>query len=384
MLARWLSILLSTLRTFAAAALLFLCWQHLPAMQAWDEFEALPDYDYATEGRGLLQQERFSEALLVVEAGLQGATPEQQPGLEMLKAEIETERDRLLRRLEEAGQGALTGRGESVEALAGAVVADLFVFGDVRDLIIEGGKTLRGEDNDEVIVALSAAGLVLTVAPGLDAGAALLKFARKAGALTEAFGRQLVRLARRAIDEKDIAPLGAVAGDVVTLGKAARPAGAIAILKHVDDPADLRRAAEYAQRPGGAFALWLGGKEALAWLKASGKSGEDLLLRAARKGRAGIAYVAGKGSLLLSPHPLLGLIKGFWKGNIPDLLLQSVQRWAGAIFGFALAWLAFETALLMWRLARPARRKIQSTPLPSEQPEPILPRPATRQEPRIQ
>lgn len=40
-------------------------------------------------------------------------------------------------------------RGESVEALAGAVVADLFVFVDVRDLVIEAGKTLRGEDNDE-------------------------------------------------------------------------------------------------------------------------------------------------------------------------------------------------------------------------------------------
>lgn len=364
----WFAILFSILRTLLAAALVWLCWQHVPAMNAQAQFAALPDYDYLVEAERLRAEERFSEALLVTEAGMATtADGFEQARLAELKTRIETERDDWMRRLGEVGQGALTGSGDSVEALTGAVTADLFVFGDVRDLVIQGARHLRGEQTDEVIVALSAAGVVLTAAPAVDFGAALLKFARKVGALSEAFARQVAKLAGDAARRRELGPLREVAEDAASLGRSARPAGAIAILAHVDDPAQLRAAARFARQPGGSFALWIGGKPALG-LAQAGVDQERLLLRAARKGRAGIDYAARNGRLLLQPHPLLGILKGFYKGNLPELLMRLLGPQAVMLLGLLTGWLLFELALLAARLGRRRRARPVAPAPPAEAP----------------
>ena len=72
---RLISLLFSCLRLGIAAVLVFLCWQDCPAATASAQFEALPDFDFAAEARALLKQERFSESLLVIEAGLQEPAP---------------------------------------------------------------------------------------------------------------------------------------------------------------------------------------------------------------------------------------------------------------------------------------------------------------------
>ena len=121
------------------------------------------------------------------------------------------------------------------------------------------------------------------------------------------------------------------------------------ILKNIDTPAELKLAVQFAAKPGGTFALWLGGKPALGWIK-QGARGEELILQASRRGRAGLAYLAQHSALMLKAHPLLGLIKGLWKGNIPDLLIELMQRYAQIIFGLAAGWLLFEIFLLVGRL----------------------------------
>lgn len=346
---RWGVVLESLLRVAAAAALVWVCWQDMAAVRVREEFAALPAADYWKEAGVLLDQERYSEALLVVDAGIE-ALPEHRASLMVLRDRIEVERKRWLFRFQQLGQGALTGTGKSLEALTGAVVADLFVFGDVRDLVIQAGRKLRGEEADEIIVGLSAGGILLTVSPALDLGGALLKFARRMGAMTETFAKSLRDTIRRAIKNQNADEMLAISGDIATLSKQARPAGALAILKHAADPAELRLAAQFAGRPGGTFALWLGGRQTLDWLKQGSRRGEELLLQASRKGRAGLDYLAHHSNLLLKPHPLLGLVKGFYKGNIPDLLIELMQRYGIIIFGLAAGWLLYETVLLVARL----------------------------------
>jgi hypothetical protein len=356
---RLLALMFGSLRLGLAALLVFLCWQDHPAAVAAAQFESLPSYDFAAQARTLLGQERYSEALLVIDAGVT-ADPAQAAQLGLIRTEVETERDRLLRRVEDAGRGALTGRGDSAESLAGAVTADLFVFGDVRDLVIQSGNALTGEDVDEVIVALSAAGIVLTVAPQLDLGAALLKFARRAGALTARLARELMDLARAAVRERSAAPLAEALGDAASLGRSARPAAAMAILHNVDDVSDLRRAAQAARQPGGAFALWLGGRDSLAWLRASGPAGEALLVRAAGKGPAGIAFIGRKGALLLQVHPLLGVAKGLYKGNVPALVSRLFEpRSRQLLLAASAVWLVLELFLLAVLLAPRGRRRVR-------------------------
>lgn len=347
-------VLASLLRIGVAAAVLGWCWQDWPSIQARAEFEALPAFDYWKEADTLLNQERFSEALLVVDAGLE-AVPEQQKPLQELRGAILQEQGRWLHRFQQVGRGAFTGTGDSLEALGGAVVADLFVFGDVRDLVVQAGRRLRGEETDPVIVGLSAGGILLTVNPAVDFGGALLKFARRIGGMTDTFARSLLDAMKRAVSRNNADEVLRIADDLAGLARQSRPAVALAILKHVDEPAELARARRFAGQPGGAFTLWLGGKQALRGI-AAGADGEALMLKAARRGRAGFDYLARHGSVMFRPHPLLGLLKGLYKGNVPDLLAALARRYSEIVLGLAAGWAAFEILLLLGRLSAPAPR----------------------------
>ncbi|WP_108658943.1 hypothetical protein [Acuticoccus kandeliae] len=100
----------------------------------------------------------------------------------------------------------VTGRADSAAGLAGAVVSDLTVVGDVRDIISEGGKAAVGEDYSEFLLTLAAVGLAaegITIATGgsslvFKAAVSVLKVAKRTGNLTLAFSQRLVRLARAA------------------------------------------------------------------------------------------------------------------------------------------------------------------------------------------
>ena len=343
-----LAVLGSLVRLSLAAGGVWLCWQDWPAVQARAAFEALPAFDYWKEADTLLNQERFSEALLVVEAGLE-AVPEQQKPLTELKNTIVMEQGRWMFRFQQVGRGALTGGGQSAEALGGAVVADLFVFGDVRDLVIQAGRKLKGEETDPVIIGLSAGGILMTVNPAVDLGGALLKFARRMGGMSTAFAKYLADALKRAVTTRNADEVLQVSDDLATLSQRSRPAVALAILKHVDDPAELRAARHFSERPGGIFALWLGQKEALRWLKVSAGN-EELMLKAARRGRAGFDYLRQNAALMFRAHPLLGLVKGLYKGNIPALLLDWMRRYSEVVLGFAAGWAAYEVVLLLGRL----------------------------------
>ena len=98
----------------------------------------------------------------------------------------------------------ITGRADSGAGLAGAVVSDLTVVGDVRDIIREGGKAAVGEDYSQFLLALAAIGLAAegaTIATGgsslvVKVGLSVLKVAKRTGNLTAAYSARLLRLAQ--------------------------------------------------------------------------------------------------------------------------------------------------------------------------------------------
>lgn len=358
------AVLGSLIRVTLAAGLVWLCWQDQASIAARHAFEALPAFDYWKEADTLLNQERFSEALLVVDAGLE-AVPEHRKPLLELKDAIVKEQGRWMFRFQQIGRGALSGTGDDLESLGGAVVADLFVFGDVRDLVVQAGRKLKGEATDPIIIGLSAGGILMTVNPVIDLGGALLKFARRMGSMTQSFAKYLADALKRAATTRNADEVAQIADDLAALSKTTRPAVALAILKHVDDPAELRLARRFAEKPDGAFTLWLGQKEALRWLKV-GAGNEEIVLKAARRGRAGFKYLADHGAVMFKPHPLLGLLKGLYKGNVPALLIELARRFTDVILGLAAGWAAYEVALLLGRLSRPGASRARPEPGPAD------------------
>ena len=355
MIAYLLRIVASLVRVAAAAALVWVCWQDRPAIQARDDFEALPPFDYAYEAGELFKQNRFSEALLLVDEGL--AKDPANNRLLIMKQGLELERRDWMRQLALGGRGAITGRGNEMASLTGAIIADLFVFGDIRDLVIETGTWLKGGDADEMIVALSAGGILLTVAPEVDLGAAVLKTARKMGALSDAMARTVAEAARKAYRTRKIDPIKQITDDVGTLARRASPPGAVKMLRYADDPATLRRIVKFSETPDGLHALMVDPKTTLRWLSSGWTHAEVWVLKAAAKGKAGLEYLSKNSSLMFRAHPLLGLIKGLYKGNIPAWLLDLGLKYSLLILGFAWGWLLYEGLLLAARVSGIGARK---------------------------
>jgi hypothetical protein len=183
--------------------------------------------------------------------------------------------------------GLVTGSADDVGSLSGTVAGDLFVFGDIRDVVREGKHLAMGEDTDRLVLGLAAVGLVVTAATYVSvggvapvrAGLTLVKDARKVGrlgeGLTEWAGRsardmvdapmlqnavasgsvmrpgQTVSAIRAAFHAEKAGALVRLAKDVGRVGEKAGARGALDTLRIAEGPQDVARAARLAESKGG-------------------------------------------------------------------------------------------------------------------------------------
>jgi hypothetical protein len=71
------------------------------------------------------------------------------------------------RKVKSTMYGAITGKICDEYSAYGAISFDYTIYGDLRDLVVQSWKYLNDEEIDGVIIALSAYGIVLSVAPNL-------------------------------------------------------------------------------------------------------------------------------------------------------------------------------------------------------------------------
>ena len=183
--------------------------------------------------------------------------------------------------------GLVTGNADDAGSLSGTVAGDLFVFGDIRDVVRESKHLVMGEDTDHLVLGLATAGLAVTAATyvsvggaaPLRAGLTLVKDARKVGrlgeGLTEWAGRsaremvdapllqnavasgsvmhpwQTVSAIRAAFRAEKAGALVRLAKDVGRVSEKAGARGALDTLRIAEGPADVARAARLAESKGG-------------------------------------------------------------------------------------------------------------------------------------
>ena len=181
----------------------------------------------------------------------------------------------------------MTGNADDAASLSGTVAGDLFVFGDIRDVVREGKHLAMGEDTDRLVLGLAAAGLAVTAATYVSAGGAvplragltLVKDARKVGRLGEGLTEWAGRSAREVIDmpvlqeavasgsvmrpgqtvsaiqaafhAEKAGALVRLAKDVGRVGEKAGIRAAQDTLRIAEDPKDVARAARLAEASGG-------------------------------------------------------------------------------------------------------------------------------------
>jgi hypothetical protein len=183
--------------------------------------------------------------------------------------------------------GLVTGNADDVASMSGTVAGDLFVFGDIRDVVREGKHLAMGEQTDHLVLGLAAAGLAVTAATYVSigsvapvrAGLTLVKDARKVGRLGEGLSEWAGRSARDLVDTpmlqnavetgsvmrpgqtvnaikaafhaEEAGALVRLAKDVGRVGEKAGMRGALDTLQIAEGPKDVARAARLAESKGG-------------------------------------------------------------------------------------------------------------------------------------
>ena len=182
--------------------------------------------------------------------------------------------------------GLVTGNADDVASMSGTVAGDLFVFGDIRDVVREGKHLATGEQVDRLVLGLAAAGLAVTAATYVSVGGAapvragltLVKDARKVGRLGEGLTLWAGRSARDLVDApllenaveqasvlrpgqsidaikaafhpEQAAGLVRLGKDVGRVGEKAGVRGALDTLSIAEGPKDVARAARLAESKG--------------------------------------------------------------------------------------------------------------------------------------
>jgi len=182
---------------FAAVKLAFNYWDPLSITEY--RLNQLTTNDFITEIEASLAEDDIAEAGNLVSLA-------QARGHEIPAELAEKTRESVfqfgLRNLKDFINGATTGEATSATAIGGAMAADYVGVGDVRDVVIQGGHLIQGQDYDKITLGLSLVGLA-TVIPGtgaVDIGASVVKTANKAGKLSKPLRNHVGKLASEMVD----------------------------------------------------------------------------------------------------------------------------------------------------------------------------------------
>lgn len=161
--------------------------------QLTNEFNELPDFDFRTEAQSLWDAGEQDSSLVLLQQIIENDWPDKAAAKQLHEDYTRQlkERNSGIGRIKAFGTSFVTGNVNSFEELAGASLADFFVYGDVRDLTRE---LVFEDDQNNFIIALSALGLLTTAFPPADPIASLLKATYKTGSLTEPMVKHLTKI----------------------------------------------------------------------------------------------------------------------------------------------------------------------------------------------
>lgn len=317
------SCLFNCVSTVVFATLGLMCWD------VWSDSREIPLeepalHDYLPHVEELREQGRLGEAIAV---GNFLETQEDMPHRDeiiQIRDEIIVEQSSWFSRSGRFLTGFVTGNATSMEGMAGTVISDFLVIGDVRDLGKQGYNWIVGEEVDKFITTLSGVGLVASVAtfapePSSTAAGvatqpvlAMLKVLKRLGALSRRQVDSIMRMGRRVVETKKLGDFKQV---LVSYGGVAKhaPSGTVPMLvKHTDSMDDVARVSDWVRAAPDETASWfsLKGAAAVDDLRQAARIPKPQLVRWLRHG--GKIKLAARGT------------KTMFRGRMAEL--QSILR----------------------------------------------------------
>jgi hypothetical protein len=279
---------------------------------------ALSRIDPLPETLIMVDEENYAEAASYLGFFMEYDYVNQNPEAQSLYQDIATTRDSWIYQLKKLGEGLFSGTSDETIGQVSGIVTDLFVIGDLRDITIEGVHLAKGEEVDEVLVALATIGIVATgaqVASGAGtiasggaaaptvvgttiskSGLIALKTARKLGKLPAWLGKTIIKTAKTVKETKSIRSLSQILGDVSTLSKTN---GGFQLMSKAKDAASLTRMANFAKTFGSQSATIyrIGGDIAVKTGQQAKRIGIPTIKYAATFGQTGLRILDKVGAM---------------------------------------------------------------------------------------
>lgn len=269
--------------------------------QIEDSIDLIPNHNYVPEIIKLKREGKTNEALEITRFVRKHPDMPGQDSAKELEIMLEEELNSAWERTGRVGKGFVTGSGDSIEELSGAIASDMFIYGDIRDLVKQGYFKIMGEETDPLIVALSSLGLVTELADYVDWVPAVLKVFRKLKVLSNRFTDFLLTAIKESIKLRKLDnQLIKVFENLKRLIEKLDFARTASVIKYVDTPSDIIAITAVVEKNADAayFTIKNGGINGVKLIKDLGTSedGVSSLLKAAKKGPSGIEWLKKGGS----------------------------------------------------------------------------------------
>ena len=297
--------------------------------------EVLTRIDPIPETLDMIEKERYADAAEYLGFFMQHDYVRDNPKAVELYEALQTKRNSMGYRSEKVLEGVLKGRSDETIGKVSAGVSDLFLWGDLRDLSIEGYHYIRGDAVDKVLVGLSTIGVVVTgmtmfsggSTAGVKGGVSALKLVRKSGKMPPWMQKYIIRSAKQVKKTGDVKSVRVLFEDIYHVTRASGFNTMMRLLERSPNLKAFRSSIGFAKTFGkesGAVLKVLGDDAPLYYRLLKDKSSKKSFLLATTYGKPGIKRLAklGEKGFLRSLKPTLKssrLAKIFSK-NIVDML----------------------------------------------------------------
>lgn len=323
----------------------------------------LPEYNYIPEVKALIYRNCFGEA----EELCRDIIRMKLPGAEeakVLRRLCENEKNSARWRLGRTAKGFITGSSGSLEEAGGALVSDLIIYGDIRDLLMQGYFKITGQETDTLIVLLSAAGLTTSLIQTADWLPASMKLLAKTGAVTAQLRRTMTGMLRSCLKSGKALPRTVQCfRNLTVLLKLNSFPRAVRFMRYIKTPKELelyKRLSMSSASSSAYLILISSGEQGARAIRRFGSSnkGLSLLRAAARRGAAGAAWL-GRHRIVRTVKWGARISKILHTGRAYDFLRHTMNvlpasRWI--FLAAALMLLLYSSTLILE--FRPKRKKI--------------------------
>ncbi|MEA1880028.1 MAG: hypothetical protein U9N11_05245 [Campylobacterota bacterium] len=285
----------------------------------------------------LMTEEKYSDAYEYLDYFMQFDYMKENAEAQKIYEALRLKRNSFAYKKDKILEGILTGKSDELSGQVSAIGSDFFLFGDIRDLIIQGKNYFNKEEVDGVLVGLSSVGLVASASTLFTAGAStapkagmsVLKLARKQKYMPNWLAKFITKEAKVVAKTKNIKNVKPLLESVQILYKNAGLKGSMKLLSKSKNIMHLSTISKYAKRFGKESHILLKTTNGsiLKHLPTIGKSTTKNIKVASTFGENGLKSLSkvGEKSFMKSLKTYKSIAKVGHKGEYLKIILKGIN-----------------------------------------------------------